>query len=265
MSYPIIDKISKNDCIGNSLSTINLNYSRLNTWANDIQLKYDNKIKILLDFYNQNVNDINEALTLIGANSAAWVSFKTTVQTNSSYWLQPLNIFYPEVLAYPYKNSYNTEISNWLNKTYPVQDDINNLTNYIENETIIVSVHTYLEQVKIDFTKYDSRISHCYTQNSKVCANCSTYFGGGPVNCHQGTFYCGYTVTCQECATSSCNYKDPYFNITGTVGNGATIYADSMIDVNIKMYFKDRWEYEKVQTIMFKVVDCSWTFDKFIS
>jgi len=265
MSDPIINKISEYDCIGNSLSTINLNYSRLNTWANDIQLKYDNKIKVLLDFYNENIQSINEALTLIGANSAALVSFKTTVQNTSAYWLQPFNVFYPEVLPYPYNNNYNTEISKWLNITYPVQDTINLVTNYVEGENIIVSVHTYIEQVKIDFTKYDSRVTTCYTQNGKVCANCSTYFGGGPVNCHQGTFYCGYTVTCPKCATSSCNYKDPFYNVRGTVGEGLTVYADSKIDANIRMYFKDRWEYEKIKTLQFKVVDCSWTFDKFIS
>lgn len=50
MSF-IIDKIESSETIGNSLSTVNQNYTVLSNWIIDIQNRYNNKFLPLYNFY----------------------------------------------------------------------------------------------------------------------------------------------------------------------------------------------------------------------
>jgi hypothetical protein len=258
MSYTFY-KILTSEVIGNSLSSINLNYYNLNNWVNDVQLNYENKIKPLMDFYNTYINDMESTISLVNELSSSWNDFKTTVQSNSSFWIQPVSIIYPKIFPFPFVDNYLKVITSWVNEKYPTQNTSAGITNYIENETIIVNVYTYQETVKIDSKEYKSDVVTCYTNNGTVCADCATYWWGS-VNCHQGTFNCNHTVNCKNCVGSNCSYTLPYYNIRGS----GIVYADSKIDANVNMYFKDRWEDENIKSISFKVVDCKWVFDKFI-
>jgi hypothetical protein len=258
MNYTFYN-ILTSEVIGNSLSSINLNYSNLNDWANNIQLNYENALKPLMDFYNAYITDMKDTLSLVSETSSSWNDFKTTVQSNSSYWVQPLSIIYPKIFTYPFIDSYLTEITSWVNEQYPTQNTSLGTTNYIENESIIVNVYTYREEVKINSNTYLTDFVTCYSINSTICADCKTTFWG-LVGCHQGLFNCSHTVNCKSCASSQCSYTRPFYNIRGS----GTVYADSKIDAQVAMYFKDRWEHEDIKSISFKVVDCKWTFDKFI-
>jgi hypothetical protein len=214
-----------------------------------------------MDFYNTYVNDMNDVISLVNSTSSSWNNFKTTVQNNSSFWIQPMSIIYPKILPNPFVDSYLTDITSWLNENYPIQNTKNNTTIYAENEKVVVNVYTYIEQVQINSYDYLVDTVTCYTLNSTICANCKTTYYG-LVGCHQGLFDCARDEKCHSCKTSDCEYTVPYFNVRN--GGNGTYYADSRIDAYVSMYFKDRWEYENIKSISYKVIDCKWTFDKFI-
>ena len=135
MSYNFYN-ILPTEVIGNSLSSINLNYSNINDWINNVQTNYENKIKPLMDFYNTYINDMRDVISLVNTTSSSWNDFKTTVQNNSSFWIQPMSIIYPKILKDPFVDSYLTEITSWVNENYPTQNVKAGTTNYAENEKI---------------------------------------------------------------------------------------------------------------------------------
>jgi hypothetical protein len=224
-----------------------------------VQINYENALKPLMDFYNTYINDMTNTISLVSNTSSDWNIFRTTVQNNSSFWVQPLSIIYPKIFAYPFVDSYLDEITSWLNINYLTQNTTKGTTNYVENESIIINVYTYRESVKIDSNDYLSDTVNCYTPLGTICSDCkTTYYGLVP--CSNGRFDCQYDKTCKACDKTNCSYTLPYYNVKGV----GTVYADSKIDANVSMYFKDRWEFENIKSISFKVVDCKWVFDKFI-
>ena len=58
MSYNFYN-ISSNDTIGDTLSSINANYSNLSNWIIDFQTSYNDNWKPLFDYYNQNSDLLN--------------------------------------------------------------------------------------------------------------------------------------------------------------------------------------------------------------
>jgi hypothetical protein len=132
----------------------------------------------------------------------------------------------------------------------------------VENQKLIVTVYTNTKRVEINSTTYVMDSVSCYTLNGTICASCRTYYAAGWVGCHQGLFSCEATYTCKECATSNCSYTVPYYNIRSS---GTTVYADSMIDANVTMYFENRSEGTSTAMLLFKVSNCNWVFNKFIT
>jgi hypothetical protein len=82
--------------------------------------------------------------------------------------------------------------------------------------------------------------------------------------CSQGTFYCGLTWSCLTCATSDCNFLNPpYYDIKKLPSK--SVQAKSSIQGVINASYNDRREIDDITMISFKVIDCNWTFDKFIT
>lgn len=268
MSYTF-KKILNSESIGDTLSTVNLNYSNLSNWVIDFQTNYSNLWKPLFDYYNSNSDIFNQTVSLTQTYSSDWDSYQTTVQANSSKWLQPFTIFYPNILQDPFDEiNYLSIITDWLSTNFPVKNS-DNTSNYVENQQAIISCYTFLTSAKIDLYKDMVDYTDCNTKNGRACARCETIITGNPVYCFEGTFDCNYSSVIRNCNKSNCYYTfPPYYPLDSnknqnTLLSSAT--ARSKIEAQINMNFTDRWEAPNITTISFKVVDCDWFFDKFIT
>jgi len=264
MSYTFY-KILSTDNIGYSLTAINANYSNLQNMVMDITLDYQNKWQPIINFYNQNTDDLKANLTLIQNNSAYWIDFRTNVRNLSSDWLQTFTIFYPNILKAPFSQNvgYVSQILQFLNANYPVQNLTNNTTIYAENQEAIVYVYTYNQETQINNTTELTDQTTCNVVNSQVCVEC-TSSSSGTVHCNQGTYNCAWSTKCQSCATSDCQYIDDnvtsYINITNNSHS-----ANSEVIADVSMFFSNRSENTTITAIVCRVVDCQWQFSKYLT
>ena len=77
--YYTFTEILCSENIGDSLDTINANYANLSNWAKDIETKYNNLWKPILDFYTSNLTDINHAITVDTERSNDFINFKSNM------------------------------------------------------------------------------------------------------------------------------------------------------------------------------------------
>lgn len=269
MSYPIT-LINPNQNIGDSLNIINQNYNSLSNWIIDLQGVNDLKWQPVYDFYIKYADRMSETLTLIKTLSTKWDDYQTTVQTNSAKWLQPFTIFYPNVLAHPFIDSYSDKIKTWLQTSFPIRNDDGSL-NYVEGQQFIVNCHTYYVQPKINIINQELKDqTTCVTGNATVYVYCSDIWANNYVHCSNGGQSCGYSRSCSNSAQSECYYLSPYLkSLTdptpiGTV-NTRAITGIGRIRATVDARFTDRFENSFIKSLRFKVVDCEWVFDKFIT
>lgn len=110
--YPILE----GDSIGNSLSTINLNFRSLDisvcSIENDINTVYNDAITLYGGLSSKWQSAFNTLKTL----SSCWEESYNTVAEMSGFWLTPIGVVYP----YPFDNNGTdiTTISNWLNENF---------------------------------------------------------------------------------------------------------------------------------------------------
>jgi hypothetical protein len=269
MSYTIT-KISSSQNIGDSLDLINQNYSNLSNWIIDVQNSYNNTYQNVYNFFIQYVDRMDETLNLIHTLSSEWQSFQTTVETNSAKWLQPYTIWYPKLISIPFTDSSIAVIKNWLQLNFPIRNDDGSV-NYVENQQFIVNAHTYRIEYKINNAYYDLYdYTLCYTHNTTIYAYCSDIWANNYVACSNGGHSCGYSRSCSKSATSDCYYQSPYYRAytdkTPIVdGSAHTTQAYGKIEAKVTCNFTDRIESSFIKSISFKVIDCDWVFDKFIT
>jgi hypothetical protein len=143
------------------------------------------------------------------------------------------------------------------NKNIPA---FNAKPNYIENQTAIIYSYTYIVNSNaINSTTLLKDSTTCTTNPRTVCISCTnTYSGGGP--CNSGYFTCnGLSNSCSQCKDVKCFYSGaPYESI-----NSAT--AKSSIEANVSMIFSERAESANIVAAVFKVANCEWTFERFIT
>lgn len=248
--------------IGDSLPTINANYSALNAWVSDKQNDYSIYWKPIIDFYNQNINYIQEALTLVNSNSSIWNDFRTTVETNSAYWLAPnFTIYYPKLIQKSTTNIKNSisEIQSWLNKNFTVQNEDGSV-NYVQGQYAIVYAYVQMKDHQINYSAQLMDQTTCNATNQTVCATCQRY-SNTQVDCTNTTLHCSYNQYCTTCATGDCHYADTPTTSFIVDPNNNTI-AISEIKVNLSMQYTDTRE--QLYGIIFNVKDCSWQYFKFL-
>lgn len=250
-------------------------------------------IKDTLLLTNNNSNDWMSFITNVQTNSSKWIiPISITYPT-----IFPYNSYYVN-------NNLLTDVGNWLTSNVPIIDG-NGILKYIEGQKLIVNCYSYEEEVKIDATNTLIDYTICSTYDQQICAHCSTTSFGNDVHCHQGSFGCSGSFSCLNCATIGCSYvvephsgrdrrsvpyipleqsflsTDSYIFIdtTSTPRNQPpnkdiyvadteipqSHYAKGQIQADATMYFKDRWEHIQIYTLMFKIKNCSWVFEKYIT
>jgi hypothetical protein len=265
-----ITLINPNQTIGDSLIDINKNYTNLSNWVIDVQKTYNTKYLSVYNFYVKYADKMDLTLSLIQTLSAQWRSFQTTVETNSSKWLQPITIYYPDLIVLPFTNSSINIIKNWLVTNFPIKNSNSSDVNYVEGQQFIINAHTYKIENKINnasFKLFDYTL--CYTSNKTIYVYCSDLWANTTVHCSNGNASCGYSRNCSKSAASDCHYTSPYYRNLADENpiSGApnTTQGYSKIEATVRANFTDRIENSFIRSLSFKVLDCDWVFDKFIT
>lgn len=264
-------RIEPTETIGDSLSTVNQNYNTLSKWIADIQTLYDTTFLPLYDFYIKYANRMDETLTTIQSVSSEWRSFQTTVQVNSAKWLQPFSIWYPNLLPAPFTDASLTTVKSWLDLTFPVKNP-NGSVNYVDGQEFLVSCHTYRIEQKINALISLIDYTRCTTANTTIYAYCSDTWRPQSIVCKAGGFNCAWSRSCRVGATSNCYYLTPYytrFNDTIPIGttnpNADKTFGYGKIEATVTAKYTDRYENTAIRTISFRVVDCNWTFNRYVT
>ena len=257
-----VTQILSSDDIFSSLADINSVYLNFDTQLNNIQKIVDDQYQYIIDFYNENFQQLQESITLAQTLSSDWDSFQTTVSENSAKWLQPLTLIYPKINNYPFYESNLNEITNWLNSKFPVIDTNTNELLFVENQKAIISCYMKHVYPKLSLNQYvfqpNTSQTLCSTSNPNVCVSCQTTYGG-LVGCHQGLFNCQNTTYCTFCAPTHCSYKNPPYIIIDS------LHAYSRIEAYVKVSYQEISEDENIITIVFTVKNCQWIFNNYIT
>jgi hypothetical protein len=204
-------EIFQNETIGDSLSSVNINYLTVENCVTTIKNDIDLYWNPMLDYYKTFGPFLKETSTLIQAVSSKIFSVCTTVETNSAGWIKPISVFYPSIFPYSIDNETIVDtLSSWINENFPVQSNDNNL-NYIENQQIIVYSHVWQYGNSISENQSIRDRTFCQTQNKIVSITCTNYYSGY-VSCDNGGFNCnGQSNSCQQTRTLECSYpSNPY-------------------------------------------------------
>jgi hypothetical protein len=225
----VLYTIKPQDTIGNSLSSININYSNLELDTFIIQASADKYWTPMLEYYLNFNKFLKETTSICQRNSAILINTATLVENNSAGWIKPITIFYPSLFPSSYPaDSIVESISAWLESYFPVinpttfviDETTGNTitippkkTNYVENQMAIVYAHTWKYGTSISENQFILDHTLCTTANKTICTQCTDRYYGY-VYCSNGDFNCtGQSFSCQKCGTLNCFYKTPPYNL----------------------------------------------------
>lgn len=94
-----IYEISSEDSIGNSLSSVNLNYSQLERETLQLMISAEKYWYPMQDYYLSFQKFLKDTTTIAQTYSASWIGTATLVREYSATWIKPITIFYPSVVS----------------------------------------------------------------------------------------------------------------------------------------------------------------------
>lgn len=255
MSYTF-NKLISSDYVGNSLSTVNLNYENLNLWTSNIMIsseKYYEPLKNFYLFYGDFWKDtINYSIQIEAIPRLT--SFQTNVLENSAKWISPIVLYYPLITENNDLENLKQNALEWMNKTYPVSSIGN--TNIVENTLGLVYCLLYEEETRIDTTFTKISTTRCITNDSSATVECWIAYLNN-IGCYGDRNVCANfsrtiathpdSPSCENIFTIECAYEDGNKQIDR---NGI---------VNINSYFSDRYEKDEFYLLKLIVKSCNWT------
>ena len=362
--------ISSNDSIGNSLSSVNLNYLELEKGTLYLIASSQNYWSPMKDYYLSFQKFLKDSTTIVQNYSANWINTTTIVQNYSATWIKPITIFYPSVIYkdtkiedilnsllkwvtvyFPpyFKKTDNVALSAFckscdietyqcppinpsqydygyvlanpnakvtkvfldrdgdkiddryqcgpgqpygvVSKYYSVNSaqkytapslddsvfvdlpnginlplnlsgvDLNQKPNYVENQTLIVYLHTWEYGTSIKENRTITDRTLCSTKDKKISVKCSQCYSGY-VYCENGNFSCSGCSNWVEEKDLTCFYNSPPYGSSTNLTKPKNAYGS--ISAIIDMSFEDRNELDKIKGLVFRIVNCEWKFDKFL-
>lgn len=256
--------LSPNSIISESIPTINKYYNYLFQAATALEDVYINEYYPIVEYYENNKEILFEAIDIITNNTGMWNDFYTTVQQNSSRWILPMTVFYPNLIEEPISDAKRDQVSNWLKKYFPIKNDLDNTLNFVEKQRFIVSCYTYKYASQIQILDQPYSYCNCSTQSGLIALHCQTRITGGWINCHQGSYNCSHTLNCYPTRNVDCWYESPYLKSDGTPirPNDPVSMKQvtiSRIQANVNMEYSDRREND-LKNLVFEVEDCDWVY-----
>lgn len=245
MNYYIVP-LSSTDIIGNSLSSVNYNYLKLEEWIFSIKLSSENLWEPFSEFYKNYFVDLKTNITKANGNIARWKDMSTLIEGNSSKWIEPLNVVYPNIIAkdFTITPSYINTISIWLNTYFPVKTI--NESRYLEYHEAIVSVYTNTT-VNYSSSHVVSDSTTCVTSNTVATVPCKINYWGDTW-CNGDKFNCSGSTSCNISQTVNCTFPESQ--------NKNSIRK---ITAKLNYNFADTQESDIIR-LLFKLKDCKWDF-----
>lgn len=253
MNYTIYNNITSTLSIGDTLSTSNLNYLNLDEWVTNIQLSAQNFWIPLMNFYKSISTELKNNFIIAQTNKFKWDSFSTVVETNSTKWIEPLVVVYPNILTTEDLNSdqsiktikYN-QITDWFNTNFPIV--VQNSTLYVENQKAYVYILKQQYGDNINTIRLLQNNGSCSTSDIDVCTRCETKYQGY-VWCSNGDFQCNGKAACTQCNTLNC-----YYDQTGTD------FYNPIIQAFLNINYQDIYELSDIDCLKFEIQNCQWQY-----
>lgn len=254
MSYTFYN-IPSSYSIGDSLSTVNLNYEALDTWITSVQLSAQNLWKPLVNYYQVKNKLFKNAAAIGSLWKTSWDGCTSQVQINSAKWLEPVVVFYPNVLTsndllpdQSVKPETYSKITSWLNTNFSPTSS-NNVTTYIQNQKAYVYALKQESATPISTVRLLQDTGSCSTNDVTVTTYCVNNYHGY-VYCSNGDFNCeGQSNGCNQSATCTCNYDQ-----TGTH------YYNPVIQAYLNFKYTNTYESSKMPCLVFEVQNCAWRY-----
>ena len=242
--------LKPDDYIGNSLSSININFNELEYWTSNILLSSEKYYDPLVNFYKNYGDFWKSSINFSQSINAAerLTSFSTLVKTNSAKFINPISIIYPSVIKYNINNLQQNinNVINWFKLKYPVENSTSKTVNFPENSVAYLYVMFYNEVERINGNIKVQKFVGCSTNDVSVNIRCNVKYQGN-VSCGASSNVCGAIETvCSDVKNASCSYT----NNSKTETRSGTLNADR--------YFKDRYEEDNLYVIVLNVVGCEW-------
>jgi hypothetical protein len=250
--------------IGKSIEQINENYHTLYTISTAIEQTYVDYVQPIVEYYQKYKNLLFESSNAIKQNSGVWEDFYTMVRANSSVWIVPMTVFYPNLIQVPLTDNKIAQVGNWLKKYYPIKNVQDGTLNYVESQKFIVSCYVYDYVNNISILDQPYSLCNCRTQSGLISLHCQTLITGGWINCNQGSYNCSRAINCYPQRQVDCWYETPYLKSDGSpilptdpVSSKQT--SISKIQADIRINYVDRRE-KDIKNLIFIVEDCEWSF-----
>ena len=247
-----LTNILSSDCIGNSLSSLNINFQKVDTFLYYMNLSAYQLFLPLMDFWGLHKDSLNSLITTVQQNSAKWESLVSLVSLNSAKWITPIVYIHPIIQEFPISaNSLNYVVSAFKN-LYPILPPVSGNPHFIENQKAILYYYTYTTKDLIyDNFIRDSSYAYCVSEGVKTASIWCQDSSGGTAACMGSQQSCnGCAQGCSVSVTVACNYPE-----TGTSTTNRFIRA------KIYNIFSDRYEKE-LKSLVYTVKNCEWVFER---
>jgi len=266
--------------IGDTLPDINETY--LNLELNAIDLK--NQVEQIWDpmvYYYLNAKELFFGTSAYTTILTDLQKATTLVETNSAFWLKPITFIYPTLFSQT-----ETKIQDlllvWLAENFPVVTEGVDKPNYVEGQKAMVFANRYTYGENINTSNVATDTTLCITKDEAVCAGCRTYLTGHTYCGSNSEFVCSDEYFCNtNCKAMKCDFSNPpyifsyreesevyYGNYDGSGykphHNYRTV-ARASITAHINARWLDRQETDSIVGIIYKVSDCDWVFDSYVT
>jgi hypothetical protein len=250
-----IEYINSNQSIGNTVSSLNLNFQNLNDAFINLIKKTEDYLMPFVNFIKDNQSEVVFLYDILNDKKPIWDQMSTLVFKNSSNWMKPLVFLEPKIYN-EQQTTYDNikaELVEKFKTLYPMFNQ-NDQPIYIDNQ--LGMIYFYVNHTSRIIQTEDivnSDYAECISEgikttvmrcNNRVLEN-ETSCGGSIISCNG----CAGN-TCQEDVVVSCNYPDNNSNRT-------LRYIQSKINYKLNDIAE-----KTIGVIFLRVKNCSWEFEK---
>jgi hypothetical protein len=140
-------QIDPAECVGNSLSTINNNFTLLDFKLSSLALSAELYWNNLYNITTVTSGVWNDLVTVVNENSAAWSSAYTAITAYSACWIRPVTLIFPNVVDTENLDleAHKVSVSSWLNANFPVSSFIDSqiVANYCIGQELYIFTMGY--------------------------------------------------------------------------------------------------------------------------
>ncbi len=260
-----LNLISKNQTIGNSLSTINDNFDQLDKNLKVLYDKTDERINPFMLYLDQVESIWTKAYDIARKNYLLWNSAASCVETNRNKWITPLVLFYPNKISETQNISISVlsneqirdQVLTWLKRYWPISPNNPSGPSSLAGQIAIVYCLKYKQTSPINYKNIKQySATTCSVADVRACAACVSDCWGWVRSCV--FMNCGpKTVSCD----SNCQTVDCRYTING--GNSKTSSHERFVQSLSNFNFISKYE-TRLQAIQFSVQNCDWVYDRFL-